>query len=196
MSAENSKNTDIIISTAVRLFKEKGYENVSVQEICSESGVSRSSFYAIFSGKSDIITTMVGNVGLDFESMLPSFIKAESDIARIWLITDTYLKMAQEYGPQLIKALYIEELSGAHRMLMDIERYGEWIVPLVKNCQKNGTIGNRSAPEDIVKNQFSISKGVLVDWVLEDGSFSLEERIRKAFLALWETKEEDFPVNV
>jgi len=82
MSSENSKNTDIIVNTAVRLFKEKGYENVSVQEICSEAGVSRSSFYAIFSGKSDIVVSMIDDVGLDFEKMLPSFIRAEYDLAR------------------------------------------------------------------------------------------------------------------
>lgn len=185
MSSENSKNTDIIVNTAVRLFKEKGYENVSVQEICSEAGVSRSSFYAIFSGKSDIVVSMIDDVGLDFEKMLPSFIRAESDLARIWLISKTYLSIAVEYGPQLLKALFIEELSGAHKMLLEVEKYSEWLIPLVRNCQKNGSIQNFGTPEDIVKLQFDIAKGSVLDWILADGSFDLTERIRQQFITLW-----------
>lgn len=193
MSADNSKNTDVIIQTAVTLFKEKGYENVSVQEICAKSGVSRSSFYAIFSGKSDILQTMIKGVSMDFEKMLPSFIKAENDLARIWLITDMYIQIAVKYGPQLVRALAIEEFSGQHTVLLDIEKYSEWLIPLIHNCQNNGSILNQSAPEEIVKMQYDIAKGVLVDWMLTGGDFDLEERIQRFFYDLWMTPKDMTP---
>lgn len=189
MSVENSKNTKAIITSAIDLFQEKGYENVSVQEICNRSGVSRSSFYSIFSGKSDILSTMINGIRLNFDKMVPDFIKAESDVDRIWLITDSYLSLAARYGPQLIKALYIEELSGQHQFLSDIEKYTDWIIPLVRNCQKTGTFQNKSDPEKIVKIQFDLCKGILVDWVLNEGNFNLEDRVYTMFKALWMIKE-------
>lgn len=190
MSVENSKNTKAIITTAIDLFQEEGYENVSVQEICARSGVSRSSFYSIFSGKADILSTMIGGIRLNFDKMVPDFIKAENDVARIWLITDSYLSLASRYGPQLIKALYIEELSGQHDFLQDIEKYSDWLVPLVRNCQKNGTFLNKSDPEEIVKIQFDLCKGILVDWVLNEGNFNLQDRVRTLFEALWMYQED------
>lgn len=55
MPNANSKNMKLIVDTAISLFKEHGYQNVSVNEICKSANIPRSSFYTIFSGKKDII---------------------------------------------------------------------------------------------------------------------------------------------
>lgn len=70
-------------------------------------------------------------------------------------------------------------------MLLEVEKYSEWLIPLVRNCQKNGSIQNFGTPEDIVKLQFDIAKGSVLDWILADGSFDLTERLRQQFITLW-----------
>ena len=49
MAHEASKNAQQIVDTAIVLFKTRGYDNVSILEICQTAGIPRSSVYAMFS---------------------------------------------------------------------------------------------------------------------------------------------------
>ena len=44
-----------IYNTAFRLLTERGFENITVDEICSESGVAKGFFYHYFKSKDDIV---------------------------------------------------------------------------------------------------------------------------------------------
>lgn len=50
---------EIIISVGERLFSKNGYRNVSVQDITRASGLATGSFYASFSGKEDLYSTIL-----------------------------------------------------------------------------------------------------------------------------------------
>ena len=49
------QTASLIADTAMELFRKKGYESVSVNSICEQAGVSRVTFYSIFSNKDQII---------------------------------------------------------------------------------------------------------------------------------------------
>lgn len=44
-----------IVKTAIELFQKRGYNDTSINEICSACGVTKGAFYYHFNGKSDII---------------------------------------------------------------------------------------------------------------------------------------------
>ena len=44
-----------IFKTAVSLITEKGYDNVSVNEICTTAGVAKGTFYVHYKSKEDIV---------------------------------------------------------------------------------------------------------------------------------------------
>jgi TetR/AcrR family transcriptional repressor of nem operon len=51
--AENRKN---VLSVSSRLFRERGFENVTVAEIMAAAGLTHGAFYSYFSSKDDLIT--------------------------------------------------------------------------------------------------------------------------------------------
>jgi AcrR family transcriptional regulator len=53
------KKKDAIINAALTLFKEKGYTNVSINEIASLSGISTVSIYNYFNNKEGLITVSI-----------------------------------------------------------------------------------------------------------------------------------------
>ncbi|WP_199620177.1 FAD-dependent oxidoreductase [Paenibacillus alkalitolerans] len=55
MRATTRKKRQLVIDTAIRLFAEKGYEQVSVDEIIAISGISKGTFYHYFSSKEDLL---------------------------------------------------------------------------------------------------------------------------------------------
>ena len=61
MPERNTRLADTITQAAVALFRERGFDEVSVNDICREAGIARSSFYRIFSGKKEIIRYVLEN---------------------------------------------------------------------------------------------------------------------------------------
>lgn len=179
MSYETSKNTDKIVQTALELFKQEGYENVSVRQICGAAGIPRSSFYSIFSGKKEIMGYMLKKVRKDIQDMLPAFIKAANDFERIWILSDRFLQLAQDYGPNLTKAIFRLELEESCGLFELLDGFNDWLIPLLANCQESRIVGNKEQPEKLIPMQINLAKAVLFDWCRMNGSFPLQERVRE-----------------
>ena len=58
--ANNTKEK--IRQQAISLFKENGYENVTVLQICKAAGITKRTFYYHFSSKDEIIPGILGHV--------------------------------------------------------------------------------------------------------------------------------------
>ena len=58
-----SENKDLILNTAIRLFAEKGYDGVGVQEICVESKITKPTLYYYFSSKAGLLSAIIENKG-------------------------------------------------------------------------------------------------------------------------------------
>ncbi|WP_438446222.1 FAD-dependent oxidoreductase [Gorillibacterium sp. sgz5001074] len=58
MRESTRRKRDAVIETALRLFMEKGYENVSVDEVIAATGTSKGTFYHYFKGKDEILQEM------------------------------------------------------------------------------------------------------------------------------------------
>ena len=73
------QTASLIADTAMELFRKKGYESVSVNSICEQAGVSRVTFYSIFSNKDQIIGFILNDFQNQFKEDFSSFIAAEND---------------------------------------------------------------------------------------------------------------------
>ena len=65
---ENTKGK--IARTAWKLFHEKGYENTTIDEIISESGTSKGSFYHYYSGKDELLSSLSSIFDEKYEEIL------------------------------------------------------------------------------------------------------------------------------
>lgn len=188
----HSKNTKLIIDTSLSLFKARGYQNVSVNEICKTANISRSSFYAVFSGKKDIITYICSAKGFNQTITLHDFVKAENDFERIWNLCDHYLMLAEDFGPVLTGSLLSLEMDmdtslGIYEGVHSID---EWLIKLMKNCQKIGLIQCSTPAELMIPITDSLTFQVIYDWCRCKGAFSLRERCRSYLEAVFDVAPE------
>lgn len=175
MKVINSKNRDAIAAAALELFKENGYESVSVSEICRRADVPRSSFYSAFGGKEDIIIYMLKSLKEDYASVVSRLMDAENDLCRIWALYERYLGLATEFGPDLTGALLALELKNQVGILDLFYAFNDWFVKLIRSCQRQGLIRNANRPEDIVTLGVRIALGAAYEWCRSKGSFDLRE---------------------
>jgi len=57
-----SQSREKILKSALNLFSQKGFENTSMSQIARESGVSKGLIYNYFSGKEDLLDTLIDQI--------------------------------------------------------------------------------------------------------------------------------------
>ena len=179
MALENSKNTKKIVDAAIEMFKEKGYHEVTVSDICHQAGLNRSSFYAVFSNKLEIIRYVLDSVKDDIaKTSMEKLFMADNDFERMWTLCDSYMQVALRYGPELTGALYSLEMEQNIDILKGVHGVDDWYAKLIRNCQKDGIIRNTGDPDVLAKIGVDIELQVTYIWCREKGAFSLQERGR------------------
>ena len=186
----NSKLAEIITAAAIKLFRETGFNEVSVNDICREAGIARSSFYRVFSNKKEIIRYVLENSQSRSIVGIGDIVSAENDFERMWRIGDRYISIVLEFGPKLIGALMRMELDGELDMLSMVHSVDDWFVQLTRNCQQAGTIRNMSPPEILGPMGVDAVYKITYDWCSKNGQLPIRELSRRATEILYDLAPE------
>jgi AcrR family transcriptional regulator len=112
---------EVILTVALKLFSERGYDGVGIRDISREIGIRESALYKHYSGKQDIFDSILKDIKRRYQEEVSTFIPPESmanilsgasDVrAELFRISVTmfqfYLKT--EYGSQLRRMLTMEQ---------------------------------------------------------------------------------------
>ena len=69
-SEKISETKDFILNTAITLFAKKGFDGVGVQEICTESKITKPTLYYYFGSKSGLLSAIIEEKGFEFFKIL------------------------------------------------------------------------------------------------------------------------------
>ncbi|MCD7755251.1 MAG: TetR/AcrR family transcriptional regulator [Firmicutes bacterium] len=176
--AEKTRN--LIYRTALRMFKEIGYDEVSISQICKEAGVSVGTFYHYFESKEAAL--MEGY--LQFDEQLELFEFRGSPEECIIEITDLLNKSSIEWGSKmLVKAMSVHLRTGGRYVLSDRKING-FLYRLASAGIEDGTYDPSYTPEYISDLLLRTWRGVLFDWSYRGGSYDLCEVSRNDILVV------------
>lgn len=168
-----------LLDCAKKLFEERGYSNVTVDDIIKESGSSKGGFYTHFKTKELLlidIFPLVDDVYTDFISRenLP-----ENSIDKISLFLQYVFEFIEKrVGLEFISVIYsaqIKDLS-AERIAIDTERkyYNILSILIEEGKKKNEIVSDMTVDE--IKSVFTTCiRGAIYDWCLYKGDFSLSD---------------------
>ncbi len=191
-------NAKLIIDAAIKLFRERGYEAVTVNDLCKEAGIARSTFYLTFAGKKEVIDKILADVRLDRDDFFGDFIAAENDFERMWIFCCRYLSVAIKFGPELTGTLLRLELMGEIDIMDTVHSVDEWFIRMTKNGQKAGVILSTEAPEMLAPRGVDEAFYTTYEWCKRKGSFNLKQVVRRRAETLyslapqWRMSEEDW----
>lgn len=118
----NKTNTkDKIEQTALHLFAQKGFQSVSIRDICGEVGIKESTIYYYFKNKRAILDALLEKMNLLIEEMTNTFDHAFSIVQKVseyamCEVAVNYLKsyFLNPFVYQIIGILSIERMSDLH----------------------------------------------------------------------------------
>jgi hypothetical protein len=166
-----------IIDTAKELFVEKGYFNVTVEDIIKKANSSKGGFYTHFKTKEELIINMLPMVDEAYTSFSQSNKEYDSIIDKISsFINYVFVMMEKEIGLEFISAIYSSQIKDltTQRFLIESDRvYYHVFNGLIEEGQKKGEITSDLLAEDIISIITTCIRGVIYDWCLKKGSFQL-----------------------
>ena len=169
---------DKIADAAVGLFRDRGYETVSVGDICAAAGVARSSFYRAFSCKNDIIRRIFEHTDANSIVSVEELLAAENDFDRMWIIGDRYISLSRSLGPELSNTFMCMTARGEIDLLALGHSVDSWFIRLTRNCQKTGIIRSREPAELLGPLMVDMVYHELYVWGMRKGNYPIRARAR------------------
>jgi AcrR family transcriptional regulator len=189
MSYDYEKTHQMILESALNTFKEIGFRNASIRNICKDAGVTNGAFYAHFESKDDLFAALVSEklslFNKTYQEMSEINIQSADDIVRMFDMSYGSIEtlIHYVYSERDVFTLILKSSGGTS--------YEHFIDDLINEECKNTMLFLESAkkfmkrPENIsgrtVKMAASMVINSMLDAFLED--VSEEDNIRETKIA-------------
>lgn len=170
------KTKNKIYNTAVKLMEEKGFNNITIEDISKKAGVSVGSFYNYYKSKEDIFFEIYLKADEYFKNEVAPQLKQGNlnTFEQIILFFKCYGDYNAEQGLENARQLY----NTKNKLFIDKNRY---MINLMKEIISNGQEKNQifmdMAADEITSYLFIVSRGVVMDWCLHDADYDLSEKL-------------------
>ena len=172
-----------LFETAVGLFKEFGYENVTVSQICREAGVAKGTFYVHYQAKEDIVKDSyyadMGDFVIDAYDAWRGANPSATIKEKVFDFLLTELKFSAKAGLELTCRAFVINLSECiHEKSRHFERRA--FSKVLKDLLLEGIAANTFCPERTVDELFlyleSFVRGLMASWCFANGEFDIIEQ--------------------
>lgn len=158
-----------IVQTACRLFSEKGFEDVSVMDICREAGITKPTFYKYVKSKGDLLVPLYAGVELEDAGIrtVPEIEAAAgpSHYERVMAILFIGYQHGERLGSRMYGQYLIYMLTDPDKTFHFRPEAREAMIRNIREGQAYGEIRNPSDPESIFLCIEHLNFGHSIDWV-------------------------------
>lgn len=176
-----------IVSTAWRLFFQQGYENTTVEDIIKESGTSKGSFYHYFEGKDSLLSTLSELFDEQYEKIMESVDPDMNSIdLLVYLNKELFTTIEKTVAIDLLQRLLSTQLitAGNKHLLNRNRTYFRVLRQIISQGQEKDEVSKEISVNSIMKDYAMMERGLMYDWCLSGGDYSLpaySEKIMKKF---------------
>jgi TetR/AcrR family fatty acid metabolism transcriptional regulator len=172
-----------IFETAVQLIKDRGFDYVTVANVCAGANVSVGSFYHYFSGKEELLSYyFVAGYNKYFDNYSKKM--GQDFIRNICLIFDIYSQFCLDQGLQFISNfysptnksldIYKDNVDDEKRLPLVSKAYHELLA-----AQEKGYIQESADLEQISYDLCILEKGGVLEWAVSDGKYDLKKHLSR-----------------
>lgn len=170
-----------IFQAAKSILKKKGYEELSIKNICEEAGVSNGSFYHHFKTKDDLLSYYIEeqpSINPDVLGLPANAAEAKEAIIRVYL---NYVQYCKELGVEFMAGYYDTKNQALNVAIRSERPYP--IVTVQNYVEKALAAGNIRLAEGIEEFTTDIRMiviGNVFEWCLRNGEIDFEGNMRRS----------------
>ncbi|EOS60099.1 hypothetical protein C815_01666 [Firmicutes bacterium M10-2] len=154
----------LIVNCAYHLFDEKGFDNVSVMDICVACDITKPTFYKHVNSKEDLLSYFFQSL----TAKIPDDWYKYSDETNFWEKIRTgfcfFMDYVQSIGIDLFTAAFISNLHLYKGTFEDIPSFKSEMIDLIRMGQQTKQIKNNSDPEQLYECGVALATGYGAYW--------------------------------
>ncbi len=193
MSARANESKKRILLTGLNLIKEKGYDTVTLNDICNTANISKNTFYYYFKSKEDLLLQFY-SIPTDLATKnLSSILMAENYIEQYWKLLEPMLDFIVDSGTEITKQI-LYALTNQNMPAFNPSKFDKDIfnieVTVIARAQASDEILNTSDPFLLIAVAQSLLLGVISLWCTANGKFDFKNAVRLAIEVCFDVKPE------
>lgn len=179
-----------ITNTAYTLFKEKGYEQTTIMDICDACGITKTTFYRYVNSKEELLSYFFSDIHDNLGSLIVSIAHADNYWQQIICAFDIIIQQMEKFDKDLYRQLYISSLKNLTDPFDEIPLLKDILVTIIEKAQESGQIKNNNSPKDLYYVCKDLCFGCGILWCLDQIKDIREVFIKDMRIALQVTIEE------
>ncbi len=166
-----------LMETAIALFREKGFHNVTVDEIIEKADSSKGGFYNHFSSKEALLFRMTDLLDESYRNYLGQLSGHENPVDKIIGFSEyIFTNLAAEIGLEFLAIIYsaqIRDPAFPNFSITPQRTYYQALEGFIEEGKIAGEIRNDMPTDLIIRMITTGIRGVIYDWCLSRGGFDL-----------------------
>ncbi|WP_342433356.1 TetR/AcrR family transcriptional regulator [Neobacillus sp. FSL H8-0543] len=167
-----------IYQTALQLFIEHGFNNVSINDITQHVGTAKGTFYTHFKSKDQIVVRHYIKIDDHYGVTYQNLQSEESNYEKILLILKEGFNYTEKIGKELLRVVLINQISGNEDVpfvMSSKRKIYRILLELVEKGQQNGEFTTTQDPNKLVVSILQHYSGAFMRWCLLEEEKSLTE---------------------
>ena len=180
-SFQAQKTKTKIYNASVKLFKNRGFENVTIQDIAKAANVSVGSFYNYYSSKNEILNDNYVAADEIFTEFVGNGVEGSSAREKIKNYMLFYIDFVKNQPFDFIKILY----NNSNKLFIREGRAMQTLLnPIIEEGLASGEITVSMDVSEINEFLYQAMRGLIFHWCLHEGGFDIHERADKCLSLL------------
>ncbi|MGM9972583.1 MAG: TetR/AcrR family transcriptional regulator [Clostridiaceae bacterium] len=179
-----------ISQKAIDLFLEKGYNNVTINDICQACDITKPTFYKYAGSKEDLILDLYDLSINDLTKDPYYFIEASSHYEQLIMVFHKLMADTESFGSDLFSQMLISNLTEDHHSFDMRAELTRICTLIIKKAQEKGEIKNMNPPEILYNTIAYTFTGYEVSWCIKKGELDFRGELYNSIIAILDVKEE------
>ncbi|MCD8121405.1 MAG: TetR/AcrR family transcriptional regulator [Clostridiales bacterium] len=167
-----------LLNAAWKLFYEKGYQNTTMEDILREAGCSKGRFYYYFHAKGELLDSLYEVFDQKYEEFFDRLDRERGAYDRLLALNRFMFDfMSEQIGVELLRNLYISQLSGTTGIGFwgENRSFRKILTRIVEDGMRNGELRTDMDEYEMVSDMIAEERSQLISWCLDGGKYPLTE---------------------
>ena len=166
--------------TAIDLISKKGYENVSINEICHTADLTKGAFYHYFNAKEDLLIQLFKDVDDYYITEVHPRLAGKPPAEQLTIFMVEFAYCGYGVGVDIIHNLFRSQTEALNHFMNDTSRpFFRILLEIVTAGRDDGTFTTTLLPYEIATYCNSFIWGLLHNWTMEHGSYDIQTKMRR-----------------
>lgn len=166
-----------LFESAITLFNEKGYNEVTIEDIAQRAGTAKGSFYTYFRTKSDIIIEEFRAIDDYYKRFEKTLSRYPNALEKIYAFNRAQMRYVRDQvGLEMLKILYSNNIiePSTEKILIDQNRFLHGLIrKIIEEGQQEGLFRTDVSADRLALLYTRGHRAVFLDWAISNNAFDL-----------------------